>query len=106
MRGVLWPYRGRYPPRVGSIEGASWCRMNVIKSSNGSNHMNVRHFVPSVSRRLLSMGSLILAASLHYASGQDLSKYRRIEPQFIAARGCPGGTSGNSGDSRGAPIAG
>ena len=47
--------------------------------------MNVRHLVPSVSRRLLSMGSLILAASLHYASGQDLSKYKRIEPQFIAA---------------------
>ena len=47
--------------------------------------MNVRHFVPSVSRRLLSMGSVILAASLHYASGEDLSKYKRIEPQFIAA---------------------
>src|SRR5437867_6881698 len=69
--------------------------MNVIKSSNGSNHMNVRHFVPSVSRRLLSMGSLILAASLHYASGEDLSKYKRIEPQFIAALGDPGATSGN-----------
>src|SRR5205814_8746684 len=64
--------------------------MNVIKSSNGSNHMNVRHFVPSVSRRLLSMGFLILAASLHYASGEDLSKYKHIEPQFIAALGDPG----------------
>src|SRR5262249_24051970 len=40
-------YRGRYPPRGGS-RGASWRRMNVIKSSNGSNHMNVRHLVPSV----------------------------------------------------------
>src|SRR3989449_333466 len=81
--------------------GASWCRMNVIKSSNGSNHMNVRHFVPSVSRRLLSMGSLILAASLHYASGEDLSKYKRIEPQFIAALGDPGATSGNGAQSWG-----
>ena len=75
--------------------------MNVIKSSNGSNHMNVRHFVPSVSRRLLSMGSLILAASLHYASGEDLSKYKRIEPQFIAALGDPGATSGNGAQSWG-----
>ncbi|PYS54985.1 MAG: hypothetical protein DMG13_06060, partial [Acidobacteria bacterium] len=75
--------------------------MNVIKLSNGSNHMNVRHLVPSVSRRLLSMGSLILAASLHYASGQDLSKYKRIEPQFIAALGDPGATSGNGAQSWG-----
>jgi len=75
--------------------------MNVIKSSNGSNHMNVRHLVPSVSRRLLSMGSLILAASLHYASGEDLSKYKRIEPQFIAALGDPGATSGNGAQSWG-----
>ena len=79
----------------GSIEGVSWRRMNVIKSSNGSNHMNLRYFVPSVSRRLLSMGSLILAARLHYASGQDLSKFKRIEPQFIAALGDPGAKSGN-----------
>src|ERR1041384_372590 len=101
MRGVLWPYRGRYPPRGSSIEGASWRRMNLIKSSNGSNHMNVRHLVPSVSRRLLSMGFLILAASLHYASGEDLSKYKRIEPQFIAALGDPGATSGNGAQSWG-----
>src|SRR5678816_4021883 len=100
MRGVLRPYRGRYPPRGGS-KGASWRGMNVIKSSNGSNHMNVRHLVPSVSRRLLSMGSLILAASLHYASGEDLSKFKRIEPQFIAALGDPGATSGNGAQSWG-----
>jgi len=37
--------------------------------------MNVRHLVPSVSRRLLSMGFLILAASLHYASGEDLANF-------------------------------
>src|SRR5438445_6689019 len=65
------------------------------------NHMNVRHLVPSVSRRLLSMGSLILAASLHYASGEDLSKYKRIEPQFIAALADPGATSGNGAQSWG-----
>jgi hypothetical protein len=41
--------------------------------------MNVRHLLPSVSRRLLSMGSLMLAAGL--------SKFRRIEPQYIAASG-------------------
>ena len=63
--------------------------------------MNVRHFVPSVSGRLLAVGSLILAASLHYASGQDLSKYKRIEPQFIAALGDPGATSGNGAQSWG-----
>src|SRR6266478_4355084 len=104
MRGVLWPYRGRYPPLRGSIEGASWRRMNVIKSSNGSNHMNVRHLVPSVSRWLLSMGFLILAASLQqlvHASGVDLSKFRRIEPQYIAALGDPGATSGNGAQSWG-----
>src|SRR5215510_9342632 len=56
--------------------GASWCRMSS-NHHNRSNHMNVRHLVPSVSRRLLSMGSLILAASLHSASGQDFSKYKR-----------------------------
>jgi hypothetical protein len=55
--------------------------------------MNVRHLVPSVSRWLLSMGSLMLAAGLQqpvHASGVDLSKFRRIEPQYIAALGaCP-----------------
>ena len=61
--------------------------------------MNVRHLVPSVSRRLLSMGFLILAVSLHYASGEDLSKFKRIEPQFIAALGDPGATSGNGAQS-------
>jgi hypothetical protein len=56
--------------------------------------MNVRHLVPSVSRRLLAMGSLMLAAGLQqpvHASGVDLSKFRRIEPQYIAALGEPGG---------------
>jgi hypothetical protein len=66
--------------------------------------MNVRHLVPSVSRWLLSMGSLMLAAGLQppvHASGVDLSKFRRIEPQFIAALGDPGATSGNGAQSWG-----
>ena len=60
--------------------------------------MNVRHLVPSVSRWLLSMGSLMLAV---HASGADLSKFRRIEPQFIAALGDPAATSGNGAQSWG-----
>src|SRR5580700_6772232 len=60
--------------------------------------MNVHHRLPSVSRWLLSMGFLILAAGLQPlvdASGVDLSKFRRIEPQYIAALGDPRATSGN-----------
>ena len=61
--------------------------------------MHVRHLLPYVSRRLLSMGSsLLLAAGLLQpvdAPGADLSKFRRIEPQYIAALGDPGATSGN-----------
>ena len=60
--------------------------------------MNVRHLVPSVSRWLLSMGSLMLAV---HASGVDLSKFRRIEPQYIAALGDPGATSGSGAQSWG-----
>ena len=66
--------------------------------------MNVRHLVPSVSRRLLVMGSLMLAAGLQqpvHASGVDLSKFRRIEPQYIAALGEPGATSGKGAESWG-----
>src|SRR5256885_289354 len=62
--------------------------------------MNVRHLVPSVSRRLLSMGCLMLTAGLH-ASGADLSKFRRIEPQYIAALGDTAATSGNGAQSWG-----
>ena len=57
--------------------------------------MNVHHLAnlaPSVSRRLLAIGSLMLAAGLQqpaHGSGIDLSKFRRIEPQFIAALGDP-----------------
>ena len=66
--------------------------------------MNVRHLVPSVSRRLLYMGSLILAAGSQqpvHASDVDLSKFKRIEPQYIAALGDPGATSGNGAQSWG-----
>src|ERR1700742_4104863 len=58
--------------------------------------MNIHHIVPSVSRWLLFIGPLILAAGLtHQGSGAALSKFRRIEPQFIAALGDPGATAGN-----------
>ena len=61
--------------------------------------MNIPYLVPSVSRWLLSLGSLILAVG--HASGADLSKFRRIEPQFIAALGDPAATSGNGAQSWG-----
>src|SRR5579862_5792333 len=66
--------------------------------------MNVHHRLPSVSRWLLSMGFLILAACMQppvHASDVDLSKFRRIEPQYIAALGDPGATSGNGAQSWG-----
>ena len=62
-------------------------------SSNWGNRMNIHHLVPSVSRWLLSMGFLMLAAG--HASGADLSKFKSIDPQFIAALGDPAATSGN-----------
>jgi len=47
--------------------------------------MNVRNLMPSVSRWLLSMGSLMLLAGLQqpvHASDLDLSKFRILtEPQ-------------------------
>ena len=67
--------------------------------------MNVRHLVPSVSRWLLSMGFLMLAAGLQqpvHASDVDLSKFRiLIEPQYIAALGDPKATFGNGAQSWG-----
>ena len=64
--------------------------------------MNVRYLVPSVSRRLLSLGSLMLAAGLQQpVHASDLSKFRRIEPQYIAALGEPGATSGSGAQSWG-----
>ena len=65
--------------------------------------MNVHHLMPSVSR-LLAMGSLMLAAGLQqpvHASRIDISKFKRIEPQFIAALGDPGAKSGNGAQSWG-----
>jgi len=65
--------------------------------------MNIRHLVPSVSRRLLAMGFFMLVAGLPpvHASGVDFSKFRRIEPQYIAALGDPGATSGSGAQSWG-----
>ncbi len=66
--------------------------------------MNVRQFVPFLSRRLLFTGFLLLVAGLQppvHASGVDLSKFKRIDPQFIAALGNPGATSGNGAQSWG-----
>ncbi|HXD75466.1 MAG TPA: hypothetical protein VN628_17090 [Vicinamibacterales bacterium] len=66
--------------------------------------MNVRHLVPSVSRRLLAIGSLVLAAGLQppvHASGVDFSQFKRIDPQYIAALGEPGATSGSGAQSWG-----
>ena len=66
--------------------------------SNWSHRMHVRRIVPSVSRWLLSVGALMFAV---HASGADLSKFRRIEPQYIAALGDPGATSGSGAQSWG-----
>ncbi len=66
--------------------------------------MSVRHFLPSVSLKLLSMGSLMLAAGLQqpvHSSRVDFSNFRRIEPQYIAALGEPGATSGTGAQSWG-----
>jgi len=66
--------------------------------------MNVQRFVPSVSRWLLTMGALMLAASLQqpvHAAGVDLSKFKRINPQFIAALGDPKAKSGSDAQSWG-----
>jgi len=64
--------------------------------------MNVRRLVPSVSRWLLSMGSLMLLADVpQRVHAADLSKFRRIEPQYIAALADPGATSGNGAQSWG-----
>src|SRR5579862_4475834 len=70
----------------------------------GSNRMNVRQLVPPLRRRLLFTGILMLAAGLQqpgHASGVDLSKFKRIDPQFIAALGDPKATSGNGAQSWG-----
>jgi hypothetical protein len=65
--------------------------------------MNIRHLVPAVNLLLLAMGALILAVGVPpvHASGVDLSKFRRIEPQFIAALGDPKATSGSGAQSWG-----
>jgi hypothetical protein len=61
--------------------------------------MKLRHLVPSVSRWLLSMGAILLTVGP--ASSADVTKFRPIEPQFIAALGAPKATSGNGAQSWG-----
>jgi len=59
--------------------------------------MNMRPLLPTLSRRLLTLGPLLWWAGLYqpiHASHVDLAKFRRIEPQYIAALGPPGATSG------------
>ena len=66
--------------------------------------MNAHQFVTSVSRRFLATGCLVLAASLQQAvqaSAADTTKFTRIEPQYIAALGDPGATSGTGAQSWG-----
>jgi len=57
--------------------------------------MKFRHLAQSSSRRALLMVSLMLTAGLQQpvqASGADVSKFRPIEPQYIAALGDAGAT--------------
>ncbi len=61
--------------------------------------MNNHHLVPSVSRWILSMGCLMLAVG--HASGADLTKFKRIEPQFIAALGDSAAKSGSGAEAWG-----
>ncbi len=64
--------------------------------------MNIRHLVPSVSRWLLSIGSLLwVAGGQQPVHAADLSKFKRIEPQFIAALADPSATSGSGAQSWG-----
>lgn len=66
--------------------------------------MRIDHIVPSMSSWLLPIGSLILAASLPrtlHAADADHSKFRRIDPQFIAALGEPTANSGKGAQSWG-----
>jgi hypothetical protein len=65
--------------------------------------MNIRHLVLPVSLRLLALGSLILAAGAQpvLAAGPDLTKFKRIEPQYIAALADPGAKSGSGAQSWG-----
>ncbi|MFN7545685.1 MAG: hypothetical protein ACK5TN_23140 [Acidobacteriota bacterium] len=58
--------------------------------------------MPSQANWLLPIGSLILAAALpRPLLSADPSQFRRIEPQFIAALGAPGASSGNGAQSWG-----
>jgi hypothetical protein len=61
--------------------------------------MNIRNLMPSL---ILSIASFTLAANMHQPlQAADLSQFRRIEPQYIAALADPKATSGNGAQSWG-----
>ena len=61
-----------------------------------SNRINLHHLM------LSTTGALLLAATLHQPlPAADLSKFKRIEPQYIAALADPKATSGNNAQSWG-----
>ena len=61
-----------------------------------SNKINLHYLLPT------AMGALMLAAALHQPlPAADLSKFKRIEPQYIAALADPKATSGNNAQSWG-----
>jgi hypothetical protein len=66
-----------------------------IKSLNQSNLMKTPPQLASLSTCLFSIATLLLAAATTPASAADFSKFRRIEPQYIAALAAPSATSGN-----------
>ena len=57
-----------------------------------------------MSRGLLAMGLLMMMAAVEqsaHAAGKDQTKFKRISPQYIAALGDPGATSGSGAQSWG-----
>ena len=57
-----------------------------------------------MSRRLLAMGLLVMMAAVQqsaHADGKDQTKFKRVWPQYIAALGDPGTTSGSGAQSWG-----
>src|SRR5438067_1835222 len=56
------------------------------------------------SLRLLAMGLLVMVAAVEqptYAAGTDQTKFKHVSPQYIAALGDPGATSGSGAQSWG-----
>ena len=64
--------------------------------------MNTRRLIAAVNHCLLGIGAILWAAGgAQPALAADLSKFRPIEPQFIAALAEPGATSGTGAESWG-----